>query len=426
MAYDAVSLPELRSALKIQPKTELYKQWLNREISFGELQKSLTDQKKREAAMEQMIDLDNHFLQKQMNNLYDKEIKAKQNWQMLCVRMRCLLAVARQSGVYPEREPISYAEYEVEQESKDAWYETGQYTISPLTIKYQIWDSLKSALYMASMFTFVFETAFSFDQPQNGFMFFFEICVDLIQLIDIVLTFFTGRRVVTLRYAVHDKFMRYKRDKKKVSESEKDQEWCVELQFLALEYLSTYFVFDFLAAMPSLVGLLFSISHLKFFRVFRVLRLQRLMQACDQLSEKLQVKFIRRQREVQNSNLILKASFKLSFLLHFSICFFIIITRYINLSSAAGLDYHLGMLELNDVSYDQTLESYVSALVFVMTTYTTIGYGEQNVVSPREKIMAMLFMVAGGFMLATIKDVIVNYRKQVTVMGELTRIKHEA
>ena len=86
----------------------------------------------------------------------------------------------------------------------------------------------------------------------------------------------------------------------------------------------------------------------------------------------------------------------------------------------------MGMLEINDVHSDQVLESYVAALVFVVTTYTTIGYGEQNVVSPREKVMAMVFMVAGGFMLATIKDVIVNFRKQATLIDELSRIRHEA
>ena len=52
LAYDALSIPDLREALEIKPKSSLYKQWLNREISFTELQKSLSDYKKREATME--------------------------------------------------------------------------------------------------------------------------------------------------------------------------------------------------------------------------------------------------------------------------------------------------------------------------------------------------------------------------------------
>ena len=358
-----------------------------------------------------------------MNSLYDKEIVAKNNWKKLKLRLRVLFAIAERQGVFPEREPISYAEFEAQLDNaKDKWFETGQYTISQLTIKYQIWDSLKAALYLASMFTFVFETAFELFETQLGFVFYFEICVDLIQLIDIFLTFFTAKRVVTLRYTVHEKFKKYKAQKALKWESEKDQEWCVELQFLALNYLRSYFVFDFLAAVPSMTGLLFSVPYLNYFRVFRVLRLGRLMQACDQLSEKLSMVFIRSQIAIQNANLILKATFKLSFLIHFSICFFIINARYIRFVN----EPHLGMLEINDVHKEQVLESYVAALVFVVTTYTTIGYGEQNVVSPREKVMAMVFMVAGGFMLATIKDVIVNFRRQATLIDELSRIRHEA
>ena len=117
-----------------------------------------------------------------MNSLYDKEIRAKNNWKMLNLRLRVLFAIAERQGVFPEREPFSYAEFEAQLENtfRDKWYEAGQYTISPLTIKHQIWDSLKAALYLASMFTFVYETAFELFEPQLGFMFYFEICVDLI------------------------------------------------------------------------------------------------------------------------------------------------------------------------------------------------------------------------------------------------------
>jgi len=117
-----------------------------------------------------------------MNSLYCKEIKAKNNWKKLRLRLWVLFSIAKREGVFPEKEPISYAEFEaqLDNSNRDKWYESGQYTISPLTIKYQIWDSLKAALYLASMFTFVFETAFELFEPQLGFMFYFEICVDLI------------------------------------------------------------------------------------------------------------------------------------------------------------------------------------------------------------------------------------------------------
>jgi len=145
---------------------------------------------------------------------------------------------------------------------------------------------------------------------------------------------------------VHEKFKKYKAQKALKWESEKDQEWCVELQFLALEYLRSYFVFDFLAAVPSMLGLLFSVPFLRFFRIFRVLRLGRLMRACDQLSENLSLVFIRSQIAIQNANLILKATFKLSFLIHFSVCFFVVNARYV----AFVNEPHKGMLEVNNVT----------------------------------------------------------------------------
>lgn len=85
--------------------------------------------------------------------------------------------------------------------------------IYPDTYKYLIWDVIKSMLYLMSIFSLTYLAAYRFDLRGNEsatLLSSFDFTVDIIQVIDIVLTFFTARpnADVTLRTKNFRKYMR--------------------------------------------------------------------------------------------------------------------------------------------------------------------------------------------------------------------------
>jgi hypothetical protein len=82
---------------------------------------------------------------------------------------------------------------------KKAWYE-GQYVISPNSTWYQLWDMTKSIGYMISLYTLAYDAAFMFESGTKTET--FERLIDMIQIVDIVHTFFTAKKVRSLSIRV--------------------------------------------------------------------------------------------------------------------------------------------------------------------------------------------------------------------------------
>ena len=64
-------------------------------------------------------------------------------------------------------------------------------------------------------------------------------------------------------------------------------EWCIELQYIGLNYLRGFFVLDFIAFAPSLLGALLGSPYLIMFRILRFSKLSRLLHKFEVLQNKI-------------------------------------------------------------------------------------------------------------------------------------------
>lgn len=199
-------------------------------------------------------------------------------------------------------------------------------------------------------------------------------------------------------------------------------EWCIELQYIGMQYLRGLFVWDFMAFAPSLLGALLNSPFLIMFRILRFSKLNRLLHKFDVLQAKIQTHYMRYQRYIYNVFLVIKAGFIMSCLVHFTICFFI----FLSLFDIHGTEK--GYIEIYDLGNEDLfyIGSYANMMQFVITTCTTVGYGAENVVSNIEKILAMLLMCFGSFMIAFIKETINKYWRELTLEAKSMELKIEA
>ena len=139
-----------------------------------------------------------------------------------------------------------------------------------------------------------------------------------------VLTFFTAVHVRSLSKWVKKK--RHSQLNQEQTMLELRGEWCVELQYIGMNYLRGFFVLDFVAFAPSLLGVVFGSPYLIMFRILRFSKLSRLLHKFDVLQSKIQTRYMRYQRNIYNVFLVVKAGFIISCLVHFTICFLILVS----------------------------------------------------------------------------------------------------
>jgi hypothetical protein len=149
-----------------------------------------------------------------------------------------------------------------------------------------VWNFFKTIIIAISLFTFILEAAFHFsDKGQTTIL---ELFFDFVQLIDIFLVFFTAVPSASISKSVR-KYFELKNAKNQptvaiaidaVPYFEKD------MKIIALNYVTSYFTFDFLACVP---GLLTNESLLVMypFKILRVIRLPRILQFLQDIFEKI-------------------------------------------------------------------------------------------------------------------------------------------
>jgi hypothetical protein len=98
--------------------------------------------------------------------LYHKETAAIENWHKVLLRIRACYAILKILSKKDFRIQIDFYE-EQEADSPIPWYESGRWTIYPNTYKFAVWELAKSTLYMASIYTFAYMTAFRFQTIAN-------------------------------------------------------------------------------------------------------------------------------------------------------------------------------------------------------------------------------------------------------------------
>ncbi|CAL4139012.1 unnamed protein product, partial [Meganyctiphanes norvegica] len=164
---------------------------------------------------------------------------------------------------------------------------------------------------------------------------------------------------------------------------------------IALHYLKGWFILDFIAAMP--LDLLNKIApnildsifeKVRLFKLARLLRLARLLQKLDRYS--------------QYSAIIL-ALLMLSFTLvaHWLACVWYAIADA-EMNAHIGWIYDLAERLQIEVNETTITEKYLTALYFTCSSLTSVGFGNVSANTNKEKIFAVLTMLIGALMHATV------------------------
>lgn len=86
-------------------------------------------------------------------------------------------------------------------------------------------------------------------------------------------------------------------------------------------------------------------------------------------------------------------------IIHFSACIFMYICTQKDLTAS-----YEGFFDLYGHDTTVPLDFYANSLISVTTTFTTIGYGNEVIISPAEKTMQMLLMIVGVLLISWIRD----------------------
>ena len=217
--------------------------------------------------------MEDNALDIKMTKIYERQNKAIKNWQNFGTYVHMLRSVGFNLVDRTQRQMWDQT---ADEKTKRAWYE-GMYVISPTTIYYRLWDIFKSVLYMTSLYTLAYDAAFFFESgiQTAGF----EMFIDLIQICDVLLTFFTAKRVRDLSNRV----MKIK--KREIQEQEAAQginlkkarevEWEINQKYLTIDYLITYFFLDLIAIVPFVI-FIFDTQMNRMFLIMRFSRLFRI------------------------------------------------------------------------------------------------------------------------------------------------------
>jgi len=237
-----------------------------------------------------------------------------------------------------------------------------------------VWDSVSNLTYIMSFILIPLVIATSLNLHDD--IRFLEFVIDIILAIDIVFNFFTT----------------YHSDVKKVTDLEK----------ISYHYLTNLFVFDFIAVVPGLVTIeLF--KHMYYLKLLRYLRLSKLFEQIRFVLEKLDNLLIFVNKKAIESFLTLaRCLFGLLFLIHVMACFWILLgqTRdegWLNTST-----------EFENIG-DNYLKGYPTAVYFITTTFSTVGYGDFSPNDNYEIILVMILELIGlavfSFLLGTLSSI---------------------
>ena len=151
-----------------------------------------------------------------------------------------------------------------------------------------VWDFFVNIPYVISFLLIPLVIAFNIDLLQH--LFFIEIIFDIIMLIDMIVTF----------------FVTYNDDIRRIT----------SLRLIAIKYLSSYFVFDFLSIVPGLVTYE-SYPPIYYFKLFRYFQLGRLFNQLKISLNRLGIALSAANRKgVEKIVSIVKAMFLLLFTVH--------------------------------------------------------------------------------------------------------------
>lgn len=238
--------------------------------------------------------------------------------------------------------------------------------------KYKImWDVFVLGLVL--IVSLVVPTRLAFAQSESQGYFIFYLCSDLIFLLDIFFTFFTTVS-----------------DKQQVDEIS-------DRSFIARNYLKGWFWIDFISILPLDVALMqdqdeqqatMMVRFARIGKLYKLIRMLRLAKVLKLLKTKQQLADFTQHFPIKQGQerLVFFGVFFI-FFFHISACMFIFFgTLDADMSSWMWDPYYYMM--------DQD-QLYIMSLYFVVTTTSTVGYGDLSASTTLERIYCIVLMLAG-------------------------------
>lgn len=210
-----------------------------------------------------------------------------------------------------------------------------KYVLVPGKSKFLLYWTLFMAIVISvSLFMIGITLAFSLEQLEDTRI--AEEIIDIIFVADIVSKFFTA----------------YYYDVKLVTHPFK----------IAKRYILTFFIFDIIATLPTLFS--FQEDSVYFLKMFRVVRLAHIVSPVHQVLDIINIdKMLKRQLKAFSRLMIILFS-----AIHILACFWVFIGRK---NEGSWIDVHAP-----DEEFGSNTNVYIAAIYWVVTTLTTVGYGD--------------------------------------------------
>lgn len=261
------------------------------------------------------------------------------------------------------------------------------------------WDILIILLIIYSSITSAYLLAFDIKTEDHvGFNIFNTYIAEILFAIDIILTF----------------FQEYK--------DPQNFEFVRDPAMIALKYLKSWFIVDFIAVFPFEI-----FTDFRAFRLLRILRLPRLLKFLDGAKFDKFVGGILQNTSRQKRMTYLYASkyvYKVvrliliaTVLTYFLGCFW-----YFIITEPGFHDDQVGFYEEYNIDELSLPRRLVLCCYFALTTLSTVGYGDLTPKSNIERIFGIIIMILGialfSYIMGNFNDVLTNYDKQMGIVDK--------
>ncbi|XP_017256707.1 potassium channel SKOR isoform X1 [Daucus carota subsp. sativus] len=259
-------------------------------------------------------------------------------------------------------------------------------SVHPNNKWYRVWEKFIVLYAIYSSFFTPFEFGFFRGLPQNLFL--LDVVGQVAFVCDMVLQFFVAYRDSVTYKMIYNR------------------------SAIALRYLKSHFIVDFLGCLPwdILYKASGSSEEVRFLLWIRLSRTRKVLAFLHKLEKDIRINYLFCR--------ILKLLIVEIYCTHTAACIF----YYLATSMPADKEGYtwIGSLQLGDHSYSNFREinlwkRYLTSLYFSIITMATVGYGDIHAVNPREMIFVMIYvsldMVLGAYLIGNITALIVKGSK---------------
>jgi len=252
-----------------------------------------------------------------------------------------------------------------------------------------IWDFIYSILLGMSLFMIPFTLAFDVDLilDSNRVL---EFVIDIVCALNIVLTFFTAYQ--------------------------EDISWKTKLKDIAKAYVKFYFIFDVTATIPTMVT--FEKNSLYILKVFRIIHFRQFVRIFNENLNRIFNRIGLNKNVIGRIFFLVTISFNLTFIIHILACIWVYIGR-----TTTGSWIDAGPPDPNTddniipepFTMSNKTNIFIVSVYWVITTLTTVGYGDYKGYTNNEYVfqMAVEFIGIGffSFLMGSINNILVQESK---------------